>query len=152
VKVLFQVNTLLAEIDMKEINGAVVATAQSVQRLVDAPEIRRALRELPRATAQVTRTMVAVERLARTADSAVGPVAVHTERAAAELASTLQAMRRTLEHAEGLLSTDSGVGFELQGALASLKEAADALQLLVTTLEQSPDILLRGKKPPEKRP
>lgn len=152
VKVLFQVNEMLAEIDMPEINAAVVATAQSVQRLVDAPEIRAALRDLPVATSQVTRTMVAMEHLAITADSAVGPVAVQAERATTELTSTLQALRRTLEQTEGLLSTDSGIGFELQGALASLKEAADALQLLVTTLEQSPDILLRGKKPPEPRP
>ncbi len=152
VRVLFQVNALLDEIDMPEINAAVVSTAQSVRRLVDAPEIRQALREMPVATAQVTRTMVAVERLATTADSAIGPIGVHAERATTELATALQVLRRTLEQTEGLLSVDSGIGYELQGALASLKEAADALQLLTTTLEQSPDILLRGKKPPERRP
>lgn len=152
VKVLFQVNELLAEIDMPEINAAVVSTAQAVQRLVNAPEIRQALADMPVATAQVTRTMVAVERLAVTADSAIGPIGVQAERATTELATALQALRRTLEQTEGLLSMDSGIGFELQGALASLKEAADALQLLTTTLEQSPDILIRGKKPPERRP
>lgn len=152
VKVLFQVNEILGEIDMPEINAAVVATAQSVQSLANAPEIRAALRDLPVATAQVTKTMVAVEQLALTADSSLGPVGIQAERATAELTSTLQAMRRTLEQTEGLLSTDSGIGFEMQGALRSLREAADALQLLVTTLEQSPDILLRGKKPPERRP
>jgi paraquat-inducible protein B len=152
VKVLFQVNELLAEIDMPEINAAVVSTAQAVQRLVNAPEIRQALADMPVATAQVTRTMVAVEKLALTADSAIGPIGVQAERATTELATALQALRRTLEQTEGLLSMDSGIGFELQGALASLKEAADALQLLTTTLEQSPDILLRGKKPPERRP
>lgn len=152
VKVLFQVNQLLSEIDMPEINAAVVSTAQAVQRLVNAPEIRQALADVPVATAQVTRTMVAVEKLALTADSAIGPLGVQAERATSELATALQALRRTLEQTEGLLSMDSGIGFELQGALASLKEAADALQLLTTTLEQSPDILLRGKKPPVRRP
>lgn len=150
IKVLFQVNELLAEIDMKEINSAVVATAQSVQRLVDAPEIRAALNQVPEVTAQVTRTMAAVERLAITGDSAVGPMSVQVERATAEMALALQALRRTLQETEGLLSMDSGIGFEIQASLASLKEAADALQLLATSLEQSPDILLRGKKPPEK--
>ncbi len=152
VKVLFQVNELLADIDMPEINAAVVSTAQAVQRLVNAPEIRQALADMPVATAQVTRTMVAVEKLAITADSAIGPIGIQAERATSELATALQALRRTLEQTEGLLSMDSGIGYELQGALASLKEAADALQLLTTTLEQSPDILLRGKKPPERRP
>jgi len=152
VKVLFQVNELLSEIDMPEINAAVVATAQSVQRLVDAPEIRSALAQMPEATAQVTRTMSAVERLAITADSAVGPLTVQAERATTELATALQVLRRTLEEAQGLLSMDTGIGYETRAVLSSLKEAADALQLLATTLEQSPDILLRGKRPPEKNP
>jgi paraquat-inducible protein B len=63
--------------------------------------------------------------------------------------ATLQTLRITLEDTHGLLSTDSGVGYGLQQALASLKEAADALRLLATSLEQNSDMLIRGKKPPE---
>jgi len=152
INVLFQVNKILGEIDMPEINAAVVATAQSVQRLVDAPEIRAALKQVPEVTAQVTRTMTAVEKLAVTTEGAVGPLAIQAERATAELASSLQAMRKTLAETQGLLSMDAGIGYEIQAVLASMKQAADALQLLATTLEQSPDILLRGKKPPETKP
>lgn len=152
VKMLRQVNDLLADINMPEINAAVVATAQSVQRLANAPEIRAALKQLPEVTAQVARTMSAVEKLALTADSAVGPIAVQAERATTELATALQALRKTLQQTEGILSMDSGIGYEVQGVLSSLKQAADALQLLATSLEQSPDILIRGKKPPEKKP
>jgi paraquat-inducible protein B len=152
IKVLFQVNKILGEIDMPEINAAVVATAQSVQRLVDAPEIRAALQQIPEVTAQVSRTMAAVETLAVTAEGAVGPVGAQVERATTEMASALQVLRRTLEDTRGLLSMDSGIGFEMQAVLRSLKEAADALQLLTITIEQSPDVLLRGKKPPEKQP
>ena len=152
VKVLFRVNEMLAEIDMREINKSVVATAQSVQALVNTPELRAALAQLPAATTQLTRTMATVERLATTTEGAVGPLAVQAERATTELALALQSLRKTLEETQGMLSMDSGIGFEIQGTLSSLKEAADALQLLTTTLEQSPDILLRGKKPPEKHP
>jgi paraquat-inducible protein B len=149
-KVLFSVNTLLDEIDMPAINAAVVGTSQSVQRLADAPELHAALKQLPAITAQVSRSMVAVESLAVTANDAVGPIGKQVEQATTELASALQVMRKTLQDAQGLISTDSGIGFEIQAVLASLKSAADALQLLTTTLEQSPDILLRGKKPPGK--
>jgi paraquat-inducible protein B len=152
IRVLFQVNGILAEIDMKEINAAAVATAQSVQRLVDSPEIRTALAQLPEATAQLTRTMTAVERLAVTSEAVVAPLGAQAERATTELAAALRVFTRTMEDAQGLVSMDSGIAFELQAALASLREAADALQLLTTTLEQSPDILLRGKKPPERTP
>jgi paraquat-inducible protein B len=149
-KVLFRVNVLLEEIDMPEINDAVVATAQSVRQLVDAPEIRAALKQLPGMTEQVRSSMAAIEKLAGTADSAIGPVGAQIQVATTELAASLAVMRRTLQDAQGLLSTDSGIGFEIQSVLASLKQAADALQLLATSLEQSPDILLRGKKPPGK--
>lgn len=147
-KVLFRVNVLLDEIDMPEINDAVVATAQSVRQLVDAPEIRAALKQLPGATEQVRSSLAAIEKLAGTADSAIGPIGAQINIATAELATSLAVMRRTLQDAQGLLSTDSGIGFEIQSVLASLKQAADALQLLATSLEQNPDILLRGKKPP----
>lgn len=152
VQVVRRINGLLGDIDMAEINSAVIATARSVQSLAESPDIRRALRGLPAATAQVTRTMQAVEQLAVRADSAVGPLSVQAERATTELADALRALRQTLEQAEGLLSTDSGIGFELQGALSSIREAADALQLLTTTIEHNPDVLLRGKKPPEPQP
>lgn len=152
VRVLFRVNEMLAEIDVREINRAVVASAQSVQGLVESPALRASLAQLPEATAQLTRTLATMERLASTADSAVGPLAEQAERATSEMALALQAMRKALEETQGMLSMDSGIGFEVQATLSSLKEAADALQLLTTTLEQSPDILLRGKKPPEKTP
>jgi len=150
IKILFRVNELLEEIDMPEINNALVATAQSVRQLVEAPEIRAALAQLPEAAEQVTRSMAAIETLAGTANAAIGPIGAQIDIATTELASALQVMRRTLQDAQGLLSTDSGIGFEIQAVLSSLKEAADALQLLATSLEQSPDILLRGKKPPGK--
>jgi paraquat-inducible protein B len=152
VKVLFQVNALLAEIDMPEINAAVVATAQSVQSLANSPELRSALRQMPAVTTQVTRTMVAIERLAVSSEAAVGPLGEQTALISTELASAMRLLKQTLEQTQGLLSMDTGIGFALQPALVSLKEAADALQLLTTTLEQNPDILLRGRKPPVRTP
>jgi paraquat-inducible protein B len=149
-KVLFQVNEMLAEIDMPQINAAVVASAQSIQRLVNAPEIRSALSEVPAMSAQVTRTMAAVETLAGRADTAIGPITIHLEGATKEMNATLQSLRRTIDETHGLLSSDSRLGFGLEAALASMRDAAEALRLLATSLQQNPDMLLRGKKPPDK--
>jgi paraquat-inducible protein B len=63
---------------------------------------------------------------------------------------TLQTLRRILEETHGLLSADSGLGYGMQEALASMRDAADALRALSTSLEQNPDMLIRGKKKPEK--
>jgi paraquat-inducible protein B len=148
-KVLFQVNEMLAEVDMPEINAAVVASAEAVERMVSAPEITAALAQVPVMAAQVNRTMAQVELLVARAAAAVDPMQTGIGAANAELLATLQAMRRMVDETNGLLSTDSGLGHGMQEALASLREAAEALRLLATSLEQNPDMLIRGRKPPE---
>lgn len=147
VRVLFKVNEMLAAIDVPEINSAVVASAQAVQRLVDAPELRAALKEVPGMTAQLNRTMARVDTLATTANAAIDPMATDLRGATKEMHATLQSLRKTIDETQGLLSTDSGLGFGLEAALVNLKDATNALRQLMTALEQNPDMLLRGKKP-----
>jgi paraquat-inducible protein B len=147
VKVLFKVNEMLAAIDMRAINAAVVGSAQSVQRLADAPELRAALKEVPAITAQLSRTLARVDTLAATAGAAIDPMAVELKGATKEMNATLQALHKTIDDTHGLLSTDSGLGFGLEAALVNLKEATNALRQLLNALEQNPDMLLRGKKP-----
>jgi paraquat-inducible protein B len=149
-KVLFQVNQMLADVDMKGINAAVVASAQAVERLVVSPEIRAALAQVPGMTSQVNSAMAEVQRLSERAGASIDPLQVQLKATNTELVATLQAMRGTLDEAHGLISMDSGVGHGLQQALASLRDAANALSLLATSLERNPDMLIRGKKPPEK--
>jgi paraquat-inducible protein B len=148
-QVLFQVNEMLAEINMPEINAAVVASAQAVERLVDSPEIRAALAQVPGMAEQVNLTMAQVHLLAQHAGAVLDPLALQIEDASTEMVATLQALRRTLDETHGMLSADARLGYGLQEALASLRDAADALSLLATSLEQNPDMLLRGRRPPE---
>jgi paraquat-inducible protein B len=148
-KVLFQVNQMLAEVDMPGINAAVVSSAEAVERLMTSPEILAAVEQVPIMAVQVNRTMEGLEVLATNAGAAIDPFQLQVDAASAELIATLQTLRSTLEDTHGLLSTDSGVGYGLQETLASLKDAADALRLLTTSLEQNSDMLIRGKKPPE---
>jgi paraquat-inducible protein B len=148
-QVLFQVNTMLADVDMPGINAAVVSSAEAVERLMNSPEILAAVEQVPVMAVQVNRTMESLEVLAAKAGAAIDPFQLQVDAASAELVATLQTLRSTLEDTHGLLSTDSGVGYGLQETLASLKEAAEALRLLATSLEQNPDMLVRGRKPPE---
>jgi hypothetical protein len=39
----------------------------------------------------------------------------------------------------------------LEAVLVNLKDATSALRVLMTALEQNPDMMLRGKKPPEEK-
>jgi paraquat-inducible protein B len=148
-RILVQINEMLEDVDMHEINAAVVASAEAVEALVAAPELRAALEQIPGMTAQINRTMADVGLAAQRAGEAIDPLRLQLEGTATEMTATLEALRRTLEDTHGLLSTDSGLGYGLQETLASLRDAADALTLLVNAMEQNPDMLLRGRRPPE---
>jgi paraquat-inducible protein B len=58
-------------------------------------------------------------------------------------------MRETMERTRRMLSTDSGLGYRVDDALASLTEAAEALRVLAVSLERDPSMFIRGKEPPE---
>jgi paraquat-inducible protein B len=149
-KIMFQVNQMLAEVDMPEINAAIVASAQAVERLVSSPEIVAAFEQVPGMNAQLGATLTEVQRLAARLGAAIDPMQAQLAGTNTELVATLKSLRATLDETHGLLSSDSGVGYGLQEALSSLREAGDALRLLAISLEQNPDMLIRGKKPPEK--
>jgi paraquat-inducible protein B len=145
-KVLLRVNAMLDSVNIKEINRSVVASAAAVERLASSKELQTTIDGLPEMTAQLTRTMSKVQELAERLDSAVGPLQGQMAESSAELTRTLQSARQAMDDLRGLLSTDSGVGYQMEGAMASLKEAADAMRALSLSLERNPDMLIRGRK------
>ncbi|NBC17709.1 MAG: MCE family protein [Bacteroidetes bacterium] len=151
-QILFQVNDMLEAVDMEGLNASVVASARSIERLADSPEIRAAVGEVPEMTAQFKRTMAEIQLLAEQLGGAIEPLQGHIDSTNTEVLLTLQSVRETLEDTQGYLSADSGVGYQMEEALSSMKEAADALNLLARSLERNPDMLLRGKKAPERQP
>ncbi len=147
-KIMNKVNGMLGDVNVREVNAAVVQSAKAIQQLVQSPELRATLRQMPAAAAQLNSTMAEAQKLAARAGQAIDPMQTQVTGVSREAISTLQALRKTLDDTHGLLSADTGPGYELTGALRSLREAADALKVLITALEQNPDMLLRGKKPP----
>jgi phospholipid/cholesterol/gamma-HCH transport system substrate-binding protein len=145
-KVLFRVNEMLDSVNIREINRSVVASAAAVERLAGSEELQAAIDGVPEMTAQFTRTMSGVQALAERLDAVVAPLQGQMDSTNAELTRTLQTMRQAMEDVRGLLSSDSGVGYQMEGAMASLKEAADAMRALSLSLERNPDMLIRGRK------
>ncbi len=149
-KVLYQVNTMLAAINMPEINRSVVASAHAVERLADAKEIRGALVQVPMLITRFDSTLASMQVVADKLAASIDPLRLQISGTNSEVALTLKTMRQTMEDTRGFLSTDSGIGFQMEGAMASMKAAADALKALAQTLERNPDMLLRGKPPVRK--
>jgi paraquat-inducible protein B len=145
--ILFRVNEMLEAVNMEELNRSVVASAGAVERLAESPEIRSSIAGVPAMTVQFTRTMAEMERLSERIGGTIDPLQLQVAGTNAELVLTLQAMRQVVEESRGLLTPDSGIGYQMEGAMASLEGAADALRALALSLERNPDMLLRGRKP-----
>ena len=147
--ILFRVNEMLNEVNIAELNRSVVSSAQAVERLADSKEIRAAFGEVPGMTAQLNRTMGEVQLLAERLGGAIAPLQVQMEGTNAEMALTLQTLRKAIEDTRAAFGPDSGLGYRLEGAMAGLEGAAEALRALALSLERNPDMLVRGKKPNE---
>lgn len=146
-----RVNDMLASIDIKEINNSLVSSARSIQRVADAPGLRKAMDELPALTSQITRTMARIDTVTLQAGAAIEPMSADLRGATRELNATMLSLRKSIDQTQGLLSTDSQIGFGLEAALLNLRDASNALRQLMISLDQNPDMLLRGKRPPVKK-
>ena len=100
-------------------------------------------------SAQFNLTMAELQLLVEQLGETIEPLQLRLDSTNTEVVLTLQSMRRALDETQGFLSSDSGVGYQMEAAFASIKDAADALQTLALSLERNPDMLLRGKKPTE---
>lgn len=146
-KILYRVNAMLEEVNMKELNRSVVASAGAVERLAESPGLHTALADAPKMTAQLNRTMAEMEGLAARLGESIDPLQLQLAGTNSEVVLTLKTMRETLDETKGLLSSDSGVGYQMEAAMTSLTSAAEALRALVLSLERNPDMLIRGKRP-----
>jgi paraquat-inducible protein B len=148
-RVLAAAGSILEDLDAEEFSRALVASAQAVERLAGAPEIRAALVGIPGATEQFGLTLGEIRLLSERLGGAVGPLEAQLGATTAEAVLALQAVRETMEAARAATGTDAGLGFRVEEALVSLTRAADAIRQLVTAIEQDPGTLLRGRRPNE---
>lgn len=147
-QILFRVNEMLEEVDMQELNTAVVASAQAVESVVSSEELQATIRDLPEMAAEFNRATTEMRLLAERLSASIDPLQQKLEGTTEEATATLQALRQTIEETRGLFTTDSGMGYQVERTLTSFREAVEALRVLVLSLERNPDMLIRGKKPP----
>jgi paraquat-inducible protein B len=145
---LVNANEKLEQLDAKQINQEVLATIESVQRVVESEDVRTALRDLPKATGQLRTTIGDARTLIQRLNEGVDPTAEELQKTAEELRATLQQMRGTMKQLNQTVSTDSGIGYRLQEALSNLSDATKALRVLIQSLERNPSMFIRGREEP----
>jgi len=142
---LINANNKLDELDLAGLNSSIMEAAQSIDALVNSTEVKSVVTRAPELTEQLNATMADIQTLSRNLDSALGKLTTDVDETSEELRLTLQTVRGSIKDANALMTTDSGIGYHLQETLISLTDAADALRLLAESLEQNPDMLLRGR-------
>ena len=142
---LINANNKLDEMDLAGLNDAIMEAAQSIDGLVNSSEIQTVVTKAPEITEQLANTMTDIQTLTKNIDETLRTISTDVDSTGQELRLTLQTVRGSVEDANAMISTDSGIGYHLQETLISLTEAADALRLLAESLEKNPDMLLRGR-------
>jgi paraquat-inducible protein B len=144
-QVIRRTNRMLDELDVAEIGQSLIGAARAVEALAGAPEIRTAMRQVPGVTQQMNVTMAEFQQLATRLGAAVDPIQLQVEGAGTEFAETMQSLRQAIAAAQGYMTADAGVGYQLEEALESLARAADAVRALALSLERNPTMFIRGR-------
>ena len=146
---LIKANSKIDELDLQGLNESLMATANSIDALVNSEEVRKVVSEAPQISDQLNSTLIDLQQLAQNLDQSVDTLSKEVSLSSGELRLTLEAVRGSVKDANALMTTDVGIGYHLQETLISLTEAADALQLLAESIERNPDMLIRGKQDTE---
>jgi paraquat-inducible protein B len=127
-----------ASLPLDEVLQDVRNTLQSVQSVVNSPDIVGSLRSL-------NATLDSAEKLSKNADRQMGPLLNTLRQAATAAQGTLKQADTTLAGADASFGFDSRLQRDILGVMSELKDAARSIRLLAEYVEQHPEALLRGK-------
>jgi paraquat-inducible protein B len=147
------------EVDFKGIITSLTKTVEGVDRLVNSPDLRSALRGLDQTMPKVDRAISDISKLTTNLDGGV-------DRLSADLAQTSEAARKAMEQAtvamkqtdatlqaaegvmtniNGVMDQDSPTIYEFRKSLREVSAAARTLRLLSGYIERNPRALIFGK-------
>jgi paraquat-inducible protein B len=153
----------IGDLPLEEIVKNLNDTLQGIDRLVNAPEVMEAMRNLNIAmtdvqqlvrnvnkqvepmSASVTDAMSSVGNLARNADGHVAALTGSLNETVGAARIALENAQETLKSVNGMTSPNSPVGYELVKTLRELATAARALRVLADYLERNPNAVIFGK-------
>ena len=161
---------LTRQLQAVDIAGAVESfqhTAATLDTLLSTPELRQTVRDAPATLAQLRKTLATVDRevaaLSRTGRGAVGDSAIALQKTLRsvqglvstldrESATTLTAMRGTLNRADGalddthrLLDPQGQMVSQLQQTVDDLATTAARLRNVADRVDRDPSVLVRGR-------
>ena len=147
------------EVDFKGIITSLTKTVEGVDRLVNSPDLRSALRGLDQTMPKVDRAISDISKLTTNLDGSIDRLSTNmaqtSEAARKAMDQATVAMKQTdaaLQAAEGVMTNINGVMdqdsptfYELRKSLREVSAAARTLRLLSGYIERNPRALIFGK-------
>jgi len=146
-------------------------TVQSIKRLVDSPEVMKAIRSLNTAltsydklardvNAQVDPlakdikeavqgaqdTFGGIQQLVHNVDNKVEPLVTSLDDTSKAVRAAMVQGKKTLATADGIIAEDSPLYHDLTNALTELSRAARSVRVLADYLERNPNAIITGKR------
>lgn len=140
-----KLETVVGQLQMKEINRGVTNLLASVDRLVTSPDITNGL-------AGIRPTLDQYRELGAKLTGRVDPLADSVTNSLAEANRALAQIRGAGENLRALLAPDSPVRGDLHVALEQLAGAAQSVSTLVDFLKRHPNALITGRETPGRKP
>src|SRR5262249_42571002 len=131
----------LTATDLKGMADSVFGAMQGVDEITTSEDLRKAIRELPRALATA-------HRLARTLDGD----AVKVGAVVSDAQDALASLRAMLSDAHGVVAPDAPLSVDLGAAVSDVDKAAIAIRDLADFLRRNPHAIVAGAKPRGKSP
>jgi ABC-type transporter Mla subunit MlaD len=119
--------------------GALRDTFQNARKLVT-----RVDRQVDPLANDVKKSVKNIGKLARNADAKVSEVATGLDK-------TMSGLDKTMSAARGVISPDAPMMVELENSMKEISAMSRSLRELADSLERQPEIVIRGKKSPDKK-
>ncbi len=161
----------LQKVKLDVLVNATTETVQSIKRLVDSPEVMRAIRSLNTALTSFDKlvrevnahvdplakdlkeavkgaqdTLGGIQQLVRNVDTKVEPLVSSLDDTSKAVRAAMVQGKKTLATADGLIAEDSPLYHDLTNALTELSRAARSVRVLADYLERNPNAIITGKR------
>jgi paraquat-inducible protein B len=144
----------IAAFPVDEVLTQLRTTLQSMQAVLDDPELKGAVRNLRTGLGSADRTLARADKALAGVDQLVGDARTgmsNADAAARRLAATLERLDRTLTTVDRNLERTGETQRTAGQTLDELTEVLKSLRHLVDTLERHPESLLQGKPVPQEK-
>lgn len=140
-----QVIDKLEEIHFDQLINSAIATINGIHELVDRPEIKATIDQLPATMAKVDDAIASVRELVDSINREKTPLMDSLRATSANADQALIQARSTLQSVQVFVDPNSPLASQLTASLGEISSAARAVRLLADYLERNPAALLRGK-------